>query len=92
MVKAITFNALREYKKKRKWIQVNGDGFYHWNENKLTVPPKGKVTTNSIRTDFSDWEDYDGDIPPSKGVLDWRLKIYFKHFDPNKSVIDLSNL
>ena len=91
-IKSITFHALRKYEKKKKMVRLGGDGFVEWNKGQLTIPPEGKVVTNAFRTDFTNWETYDGEIPPSSGFFEWRLKCYLYHFDPKKEVIDLMNL
>jgi len=92
VLRGITFHGLRVKETKRKWTQFGGDALFDWGKSQMTIPPKGQVYTEGMRTDFSDWEDYSGEIPPSTGILDARITAHMIHFDPKASVIDLSVL
>ena len=44
-------------------MQMTGDAFFDWQTNKLSVPATGSVSIHGFRSDLSDWDDYEGDIP-----------------------------
>lgn len=92
LVKGIKFKALRTSEKKTRWVQLHGTGFFDWTKEQIIIPPKASVYTDAWRTDFSDWNPYEGDIPPSGGFLDWRMKAFILHFEPKTKVIDLRKL
>jgi len=92
LVKGLTCQALRVREQKTKWVQVSGEGFYDWKHKKLIIPPKGVIQTDPIRGDFSDWDDYVGEIPASTGPFDFRVKAFMQHFDPKQEVVDLLEL
>lgn len=91
-VKGLTFHALQICRKMKKWIKLGGQGFYDWDKHQLTIPPKGSVYTAPFRTDFSDWHEFEGDIPPSAGLFDCRLKVRLSTVDPDMDAVDLSKL
>ncbi len=92
LVRGLTFRALRVCNTKKRWVQLSGDGLLDWNKSILTIPPSGQVFTDGFRPDFSDWEEYEGDIPPPTGIFDGRFKTYSIPFDPKSPVVDLSKL
>lgn len=63
LVVSITCNAERLKLNKKKWIYWTGEAFFDWHTSQFTIPPSGSVVTNSIETDISKWDNYDGDIP-----------------------------
>lgn len=91
-VKGLTFHALRTCRKMKKFIKFGGHGFYDWNKQRMTIPPKGSVYTAPFRSNFSDWEEFEGDIPPSTSIFDCRLKVCLSRIDPDMSVVDLAIL
>ena len=91
-VTRISFRALRVRELKTKWVEVHGDALYDFAQRKMVLPPGKGLTTSAFSSDFSDWEDYEGQIPDSEGFLDWRLKVFVCHFDPAAEVLDLSEL
>jgi hypothetical protein len=58
----ITVRATRQYQKKMRFVQLQGDAFYDWNTSLAQIPAGGSVTTELFTFDFSTWIDYDGDI------------------------------
>lgn len=69
----ITVTAERICRKKNRFMQMTGDAFFDWQTNELRVPPRGSITVRAFRSDLSDWEDYDGEIPetgPYRCVID----------------------
>ena len=91
-VKAITFQALRESVKKTKMFRISGDGIYNFSKEQISIPPEGVVEFGTVRTDFSDWADYAGDIPEPSQFLDLRLRVYETNFDPETPVFDVTKL
>ncbi len=76
-----------------KVVDLHFDGFYDWSKEKAKLPPSGTVQTGSLLSDFSDWEPYDGPLPPASGVLDLRLKGFLEIPLPyDQDVIDFSKL
>ncbi len=90
--KGITFQALRVCEQRTKWVQISGDGFYDWNKKQLIVPPNGTIEFGTFQSDFSDWEEYVGEIPAPGGGPDLRIKAFLQHFDPKQEVVDLLEL
>jgi hypothetical protein len=62
-VKGLTCFATWVFKKKKKWVTWSGDAFYDWNENKIIIPPGGKLVGTPMEFDLSAWGDYEGEIP-----------------------------
>jgi len=76
-----------------KVVDLHFDGFYDWAEQKAKLPPKGTIRTESFLSDFSDWDLYDGPMPTTSGVLNWRLKGFLSIPLPyDKNVIDFEAL
>ena len=63
LVKGISCTATRVCKNKRNWVNWSGDALYDWNTGRFTIPPKGVIVGSAIKTDLSEWEDFEGDIP-----------------------------
>jgi hypothetical protein len=61
----ITLRAERICRKKKRFMQMTGDAFFNWQTNTLSAPSDGRISVHGFRTDLSDWEDYDGEIPPT---------------------------
>lgn len=59
----ITLRAGRICQKKKRFMQMTGDALFNWQTNTLYVPTRGRISVHGFRTDLSDWEDYDGEIP-----------------------------
>jgi hypothetical protein len=57
------YTAERTCRKKTRFMQMTGDAFFDWQTNQLSGPAKGSVSVHGFRSDLSDWEDSDGDIP-----------------------------
>ena len=69
----MTVTAERTLREKSRFMQLTGDAFFDWQANGLSVPAKGPVTVHGFRSDLSDWEDYDGEVPeigPYQCVVD----------------------
>lgn len=91
-VRGLTFHALREREVRSRFMQVYGDALFRWNEEQLTLPPMGWLATDAMRSDFSDWDLYDGEMPPLGGFFDCRLTVDLIHFDKDQGVVDLMRL
>ena len=92
LVKGANFRVLRECRKKIKWVPFSGEAYFDWNKSKIMVPSQSTIYSGSFRADLSDWDDYDGKIPPATGFLDCRLTAFIEHFDPNKNLPDLDEM
>jgi hypothetical protein len=60
----VLFRATRVCAHKRKQLRLFGDGVYNWQSDKWTFLPGGQLFGSEWKGDYSDWEDYDGTIPP----------------------------
>ena len=89
LVKDVKFRVLREYRTKIKWIPFNGEAYFDWNVSKIIIPSQSTIWSTAFKSDFSDWDDYDGELPHSTGVLDLRYTAFLKQFDPNTDLPDL---
>ena len=92
-VAGIKFEALRKIYVKTKFIRISGQAFYDWQNNTWSLPSGGCITTSMIRTDLSDWSDFDGEVPPQpEGEFSMSLKVFRKDFDPVSDFPDLESL
>lgn len=89
LVKVVKFRVLREYRKKVKWIPFSDETYFDWNASKIVIPSQSTIWSAAFRSDFSDWDNYDGEIPHSTVFLDLRYTAFFKQFDPNTDLPDL---
>lgn len=64
-VKAFHITAERTLKLKRKWVSIHGEGFYDWQKGQVRFPSNSNFTTSYWKSDFSDWDDFEGMIPES---------------------------
>ena len=48
--------------------------------------------TEGVRSDFPDWQDYDGDIPEATGFMEATVVAFNAPIDPGSDVVDLSVL
>ncbi|HUG33171.1 MAG TPA: hypothetical protein VMJ90_00265 [Anaerolineales bacterium] len=60
----VRFRATRTCAHKRKQLQLFGDGVYDWQNDKWIFPKGGQIFGSEWKGDYSDWEDYNGTIPP----------------------------
>jgi hypothetical protein len=96
-VKGVSCEAIRVYKRKRKWVSWSGDAFYDWHEGKYRVPQEGQIRTTWIETNILQWDDYSGEIPaevpssvqPFLRAVAWRN---YQKWDDSEEVVDLSSL
>ncbi len=75
-LRKLEFQAERICENKRRFVQFTGDAFVNWKDGKVMLPPNATVTTESWHADLSDWEDYEGEIPPPRGHWDFRMRVY----------------
>jgi hypothetical protein len=92
-ITSIHFLALRKVQTKTKFLTISGQAFYDWQNNSWQWPPGGFITTGMIKPDYSDWDDFDGEIPdPPEGSFAMNMDVYRESFDPNTEVIDLESI
>jgi hypothetical protein len=96
-VTGITCIANRVVQNKRKWVSWSGDAFYDWQTGLITIGNNGKVVGSPVETDLSQWDNYDGGIPPAccdDGPLLRAVFYETQKWDPSKDddVPDLGNL
>jgi hypothetical protein len=60
----VRFRATRVCSHKRKQLQLFGDGVYDWQKDKWTFLKGGQLFGSEWNGDYSDWEEYEGTIPP----------------------------
>lgn len=85
------FEADRVCEKKSKRMRISGDGFYNWDKGEITIPPGGSVFTDPFRSNFSDWDDYFGDVPPQNGFFDFRFQALESGWEAQGGVPDFGN-
>lgn len=68
-IRTVYFTAIREKMKKYKYLVVTGDAYYDWQEDKIKLPNKGQVVSESFNiNDLFNWEDYEGEMPTAEEV------------------------
>jgi hypothetical protein len=97
LVKGLSCDAIRVYRKKRKWVTWWGDGFYDWHDGKYLVPQGGQIGSTWVETDISKWDDYSGEIPgdSSSNVQPFLRWVVFRDsdkWDGSEDVVDLTSL
>lgn len=91
-VNNIKFFAFRLRKVLHKWASLYGEGIFEWNEGKLTIPPSGTITTQ-VTLDFSDWEEYNEEIPEKLKELQLKLEVFLMNDDVSEEIpFDLREL
>jgi hypothetical protein len=78
----VRFGATRVCSHKRKRVELFGDGVYDWQNKNLTVPNDGQIFGSPWKGDYSDWEEYDGAIPPDSSDP-FRLLIVLYRLPPD---------
>lgn len=63
----IHVDAERLCKYRRKRIVWAGKALYDWSEKRITIPANESLVTQGWRSDFSDWDEYEGPLPPATG-------------------------
>lgn len=92
-VAGVSFHALRVHEKRAKWLSIEvEEGWYNFSRETMTIPPGGSWRTEAIRTDFRDWESYEGEIPPSDGRFRMVFRVHFVLLNPETEVVDLMAL
>jgi len=97
LLKGLSCEAIRVYKKKRRWVSWLGDAFFDWNEGKYVIPEGGRLVTSWVETDMSKWDDYSGEIPsptPSDPQPSLRGMVtrYAQTWDQSEDVAELEGL
>jgi hypothetical protein len=94
LVKGLACDAIRVYKKKRKWVSWSGDAFYDWQDRKYLVA--GQIVTTPIETDVSLWDDYAGEFPAEEhSEVQPFVRVIVRNYqkwDDSEDVVDLSDL
>ena len=92
-VAGIKFDALRKMHVKTKFIRISGQAFYDWQSKSWSLPSGAFIATSMIRSDLSDWSDFEGEMPPQpEDGFSMYLKVFRKDFDPVSDVPDLESL
>ena len=74
----VRYRATRVCSHKRKQLEVFGDGVYDWQSDKWTFPKGGEIFVSAWKGDYSDWEEYDGTIPPDSQDPFRRLIVLYR--------------
>lgn len=63
---------------KSKQLRWSGQALYDWKKNVLVIPNDGQLLTKGWKADFSDWDDFQGAIPPlgGKAFVDMRFTVH----------------
>lgn len=86
-IAAIDFRTNRIIRKKAIKLPITGDGFFDWQTGREQVPPKGLLSVHGFTFDFSKWDDFEGDFPPT-GRHQMIIN-FWDGIDENKIVPDL---
>jgi hypothetical protein len=88
---AVKFSASRGTRVETKFLSLSGQAFYGWQEQSWKWPHRGIIMTSPINhPTYSDWDDYEGDIPESTFSIN--LTLYPPCFDAKLDVIDLEKI
>lgn len=90
--KAIEFFAKRELKKKQKFVGINGTGFFDWQNSKATLSTQKNVKTESVQTNFMEWEDRTSGEVMENGFLSLHVEGHLVQFEKVDKAIDLENI
>ncbi|MBP1992537.1 restriction endonuclease [Paenibacillus eucommiae] len=90
-VSKFVFCASRIVKYKHRYINVNGDGMYEWNDDCLLIPPGGEVLFGPFTNDPSDWEEYEGEELKREG-FDFIVAAIVRLYYDEKVPFDISKL
>jgi hypothetical protein len=80
IVSGLEVRAERTRAGKTKQLQWSGQALYDWKKKVLVIPNNGQLVTKGWKADFSDWEDFQGAIPPlgGKAFVDFRFTVHRK--------------
>jgi len=87
--RGIEFYAERSLVKKQKFVGINGVGFFDWQQSRATLPAQKNIRTDSVQTNFMDWEDRKKDELNNSGFLDIKIIGHNSQFEFIQDVIDL---
>lgn len=92
LCKGLQFAAERGIDKKRKFVGINADGFFDWQNSKVTIPPQENIMTDSVQANFMDWEDRVNDDFGKSDFINVRMTIQSIQFEKIENAIDLEQL
>jgi hypothetical protein len=77
-ISSIKLAVPRIREKRTKRLLWAGKALYDWDKQRLILPRDCHLVTEAWRFDLSDWESYDGEIPPmGSGIFgEMRIKLY----------------
>jgi hypothetical protein len=64
LVSAIQAQAELVTAHKARRILWAGQAMYNWSTGQFTIPPQGHLVSQAWSGDFSDWDDFEGPLPP----------------------------
>lgn len=93
LCKGISFYALRAVAKKKRFVGINGTGFFDWQKNKATLPAQDNIKTDAVETDFMKWEDRQDDHDALEGgFLNIKIVGFNEQFKLVGDMIELEKL
>lgn len=92
-IAAIRFSSSRKLYTKSKYLQITGQAFYDWQNEVWLWPSGGFLITDDITSDFSDWDEFQGDnSEPNAALFGLKMNVFKESFSPDSDVIDLDLL
>jgi len=77
MAKGLRYIGVRRRVRKTRLLRVSGEALFDWQNELARVPPGGMIHTEGFRKDLTDWDPYDGDVPPLKSPLQFHLHVFW---------------
>lgn len=90
--KGFVFRALRAVSKKKKFVGLNGDGFFDWQKGKAKFPPGKTVSTDAVESNFMDWDERESGESAPLDIISVRLIAHNDQFPYVKNAIQLDEL
>ncbi len=87
----IEFHAHRKLSKKILHVGLSGNGFFNWQNNKATVPPNTTLLSESVSTNFLEWEDRTNDNFNENALINIKIEAHIS-IETIENAIDLDAL
>lgn len=67
--KGLEFHAKKSLSKRKKFVGIKGAGFFDWQRSKATLPAQQSVKSDTVETNFMEWEERTSDEINDDGLL-----------------------